>query len=164
MKRFLISLSIALLSLSVLAPQADARRLGGGGTSGMQRSVPPRSASTTPPPSQNAAPTAAPTTPGMASPAAAPKRSWLGPLAGLAAGLGIAALMSHLGMGAEFGNIVMLALLAMVAFIAIRFVMSRFGSRPETQGMQYAGAAAGLGNEPSGQLPANGWGSGAALP
>ena len=34
------------------------------------------------------------------------ERSWLGPIAGLAAGLGIAALMSHLGLGAEFGNLV----------------------------------------------------------
>ena len=33
-----------------------------------------------------------------------PRRSWLGPIAGLAAGLGLAALMSHLGFGAEFGN------------------------------------------------------------
>jgi len=44
----------------------------------------------------------------------------------LAAGLGIAALMSHLGMGAEFGNLIMMVLLAVVAFVAIRFVMSRF--------------------------------------
>ena len=50
----------------------------------------------------------------------------MGPLAGLAAGLGIAALMSHLGMGAEFGNLIMMVLLAVVAFVAIRFVMSRF--------------------------------------
>ena len=32
----------------------------------------------------------------------------MGPIAGLAAGLGIAALMSHLGLGAEFGNIIMM--------------------------------------------------------
>jgi predicted lipid-binding transport protein (Tim44 family) len=160
MKRFLISLSIALLSLSVMAPQADAKRLGGGGSSGMQRTVPPRSAPTSPPPSQNATPPAAQATPGAAAPAAAPKRSWMGPLAGLAAGLGIAALMSHLGMGAEFGNIIMIALLAMVAFIAIRFVMSRFAPRSNSQGMQYAGMGAGSGaNVP---VPANGWGSGSS--
>ncbi len=34
--------------------------------------------------------------------------------------------MSHLGFGAEFGNFVMLVLLALVAVVAIRFVMRRF--------------------------------------
>ena len=71
---------------------------------------------------------AAPANAGAAGPAAAPKRSWLGPVAGLAAGLGLAALFSHLGMGDEFANIVMLALLAMVAFVAIRWLMRRFAS------------------------------------
>ena len=42
----------------------------------------------------------------------------MGPIAGLAAGLGIAALMSHLGLGAEFGNIIMMVLLAVAAFVA----------------------------------------------
>jgi predicted lipid-binding transport protein (Tim44 family) len=60
-----------------------------------------------------------------AAPALAPKRSWMGPIAGLAAGLGIAALMSHLGMGAAMGNIIMLVLLALVGFAALRFVMAR---------------------------------------
>jgi predicted lipid-binding transport protein (Tim44 family) len=52
----------------------------------------------------------------------------MGPIAGLAAGLGIAALMSHFGMGAEFGNIIMMALLGLVAFMAVRFVMQRFAA------------------------------------
>jgi predicted lipid-binding transport protein (Tim44 family) len=51
----------------------------------------------------------------------------MGPIAGLAAGLGIAALMSHLGMGEAFGNFLMMALLAVVAVVAIRFLMRRFG-------------------------------------
>jgi predicted lipid-binding transport protein (Tim44 family) len=48
-------------------------------------------------------------------------------------------------MGAEFGNIIMLALLAFVAFVAIRFLMNRFargGSRASMatpNGLQFAG-------------------------
>ena len=72
----------------------------------------------------------------------------MGPIAGLAAGLGIAALMSHLGLGAEFGNIIMMVLLAVVAFVAVRFLLRRFGPKPlsspalgGTNGMQFAGPA-----------------------
>jgi predicted lipid-binding transport protein (Tim44 family) len=115
--------------LAGLAPtDADARRIAGGSSSGMQRSLPAR----TPPaaaPAQPAAPTqAAPAAPATTpTPAAAPpKRSWMGPLAGLAAGLGIAALMSHFGMGAEMGSIVTMLLFAALAVFAIRFLMRRF--------------------------------------
>jgi predicted lipid-binding transport protein (Tim44 family) len=56
--------------------------------------------------------------------------------------------MSHFGMGAEMGNILMMVLLAGVAFVVIRFVMSRFarssGPQPMAtpSGMQFAGAGA----------------------
>ena len=71
----------------------------------------------------------------------------MGPIAGLAAGLGIAALMSHLGLGEAFGNFLMMALLAVAALFLVRFLMRRFGSNtahrsPATaapQGMQFAG-------------------------
>jgi predicted lipid-binding transport protein (Tim44 family) len=71
----------------------------------------------------------------------------MGPLAGLAAGLGLAALFSHFGMGAGLANFVMMALLAVVAVVAIRWLMGRFagGGRP-VGGPQLAGAGAGSGN------------------
>jgi predicted lipid-binding transport protein (Tim44 family) len=145
MRSFVIALAVALIAATSVPSDAFARRIGGGGTAGMQRSLPPRTAPEIARPAAPAAqPTPAPTT-AAAPPAAVPKRSWLGPIAGLAAGLGIAALMSHLGMGAEFGNILMLVLLAGVAFVAIRFLMRRFGSGAATggsPGMQFAGAGA----------------------
>jgi predicted lipid-binding transport protein (Tim44 family) len=150
----------------MLPSVAEAKRIGGGGSSGMQRSVPARAApDAVPAKPAPAAPAAAPNTAGAPQPAAAPKRSWLGPIAGLAAGLGLAALMSHLGLGAEFGNILMLLLLAGVAFFVIRLLMRRFGPAAP-QGMKFAGAGAAGGNvalPPSGASSSPGWGSGATV-
>jgi predicted lipid-binding transport protein (Tim44 family) len=142
MKSFIVALTVALVAATSMPSDAFARRLGGGGMSGMQRSLPPRAAPQAVP-AKPTTPAAQPTTPATAAaPAVAPKRSWLGPIAGLAAGLGIAALMSHLGFGAGFGNIVMLLLLAVVAIAVIRLVMRRFAPTSATQGMQLAGAGA----------------------
>ena len=162
MKSLILALSVAVLAAGMAPSVSEAKRLGGGGSSGMQRSTPPRST-----------PDAAPAKPAQAAPAAAatpaaaaaPKRSWMGPLAGLAAGLGIAALMSHFGMGAEFGNIIMMVLLAIVAFVAIRFVMARFGranaqpAMATPNGMQFAGAVDPLPAPQAG----SGWSSAAAI-
>lgn len=127
----------ASLALTLAPDFSEAKRMGGGKSSGMQRSMPERTAPA-PTPAKPAQPTqaapnqAAPTQAGAAAGAAAAagKRSWLGPIAGLAAGLGLAALMSHLGMGAGFANFLTIVLLAVVAFIAIRFLLRRFGPQP----------------------------------
>lgn len=74
-------------------------------------------------------------------------------MAGLAAGLGLAALFSHLGMGEGFANIVMLALLAMVAFVAIRWLMRRIASNG-SPAMPYAMAGAGTRSNPTAPSPA----------
>lgn len=128
MKKLLYALTIALASIALIPDEATAGRLGRGGGAGMQRSLPSR----TPP-------AAVPAKPAPAAPAAAPGRSWMGPIAGLAAGLGLAALMSHLGMGAEFANFLTIALLAVVAIVAIRFLMRRFGPAATSPGPAMAG-------------------------
>ena len=141
MKTFLTALAISLAAaVLTLAPDfADAARLGGGRPAGMQRSAPPQQAAP-----QQAAP-ATPAAPSPQAPAPAPgKRSWLGPIAGLAAGLGIAALFSHFGMGAglasAMGSILTMLLVAGVAFFVIRFLMNRFGAGASRGGPQLAGA------------------------
>ena len=113
---------------------AEARRMGGGRSIGKQSSVASQR-STTPPPSQPS-PTnpaqqagAKPATPAP-TPAPAPARNrWLGPIAGLAAGLGIAALLSHFGLGEAFAgmmaNVIVIALIAFVAIWLIRKFMNR---------------------------------------
>ena len=143
MNKFLIGVLLVAVASAFTPLTSEAKRLGGGGSSGMQRNMPAKSAPDAVP-AKPATPAAA-TAPGAAAaPAAAPKRSWMGPLAGLAAGLGIAALMSHFGMGEAMGNFLMMALLAVVAVVAIRFLMNRFsggGSKPA-----FAGAGAGAGS------------------
>lgn len=133
-KTFLISLFAVFLSFAFVTQDAEARRMGGSKSFGMQRTAPAK---------QEAAPTAAPkqttATPTQATPQ---KRSWMGPLAGLAAGLGLAALFSHLGMGEEMASFLMLALLAMAAFMLFRFFMRRNAPQPA---MQYAGMPQGAG-------------------
>lgn len=142
MNRILAVTLAALLAVTLPAHDAEAKRLGSGG---MKRSVPTQTTPHTPPAQQpaspqKAAPNQAAPTAGAAA-AAAPKRSWMGPIAGLAAGLGLAALASHLGMGAELANFMTMLLLGIVAFIAIRFLMRRF-AQPKAQ---LAGAGAGAG-------------------
>ena len=129
MKRLLFALMLGIVSIAAAPGDAAAKRLGGGGGAGMQRSLPSQTPAAGAPAKQAPnAPAATPSTPGAAPAAAAqPRRSWLGPIAGIAAGLGLAALMSHFGMGAEFGSILMMVLFAAVAFFAIRFLMRRFG-------------------------------------
>jgi predicted lipid-binding transport protein (Tim44 family) len=92
----------------------------------------------TAPAKQTAAPTSQPKQPATApTTTSAPKKnSWMGPLAGLAAGLGLAALFSHFGLGGEMASFLMLALLAMAAFMLFRFFMRRNAPAPA---MQYAG-------------------------
>ncbi len=70
------------------------------------------------------------------------RRSWMAPLAGLAAGLGIAALLSHFGLGEGFSSIVMLVLLAVAGVFLLRFVMRRLSSRRGGSGLQPAMAGA----------------------
>ena len=147
-------LAVALVGVGMPAP-ADAKRFGGGKSSGMQRSMPERTAPTPSTPAKPATPAANPAqqaAPGAAAAAAAPaaaaRRSWMGPLAGLAAGLGIAALMSHLGMGEAFGNFLMLTLLLVGGFFLVRFLMRRFGGGQAGTGMNrnqpaFAGAGSG---------------------
>jgi predicted lipid-binding transport protein (Tim44 family) len=132
MRLLITALLASLVAFSVAPGDADARRLGGGGFSGMQRSLPARPMAPNVAPRPAPAPAATPATPGTAAAAAAPRRWWRGPIAGLAAGLGLAALMSHLGLGAEFANILMILLLGMVAIVAVRYLMRRMNPASAT--------------------------------
>ncbi|TAN78616.1 MAG: Tim44 domain-containing protein [Gallionella sp.] len=128
MKRFLMLLTIALTSLSLFAATAEAKRFGGGGSFGKQRSMGPQQA--------QKAPAAAPAPAPAAAPAPAGNK-WLGPLAGLAIGAGLGAMFAG-GMGGAMGNILM----ALLAAGAVMFLIAKFRKPQPQSAMQYAGAGA----------------------
>jgi predicted lipid-binding transport protein (Tim44 family) len=134
MKNLLLALFLSFVTLGLAVDDAEAARFGGGRSFGVPRQVTPRPAA----PTRQAAPTAPARTP-----AAAPQRGgWMGPIAGLAAGIGLAALFSHLGLGEELANVVMILLLAMAAMFVFRMLFRRNApARP----MQYAGTGQGQG-------------------
>lgn len=144
MKRFLIALCAVTALASIGIQNAEAKRLGGGSSFGMSRNTAPMQRQYTAPPQQTKpaaqpAPTAAPTP----TPAPQPSgmRRWLGPIAGIAAGLGLAALFSHFGIGEGMGNILTIALLAMAAVFVFRMLFGR-KQAASTPAYGYAGAGA----------------------
>ena len=146
MNKFLSIVLTLVLTLGTLNAEA-ARRLGGGKSMGQQSgNVTQREAVK---PAAPAAPAAAPSQAAAqkpAAPAATPapapaKRPWGAMLGGLAAGLGLAWLAHSLGMGEAFGNMLMFALLAMVAVGVIGyFLRSRKGGANTNDGLVYQGA------------------------
>jgi len=143
MKKFLSMLAVVFtLGLSTVAMDAEAaKRMGSGKSMGTQRQATP-----------DKAPAAATPPTATAPAAAAPSRSWMGPVAGLAAGLGLAALASHLGFGDELASMLMIGLLAAAVMVAIGFFMRKRAAAQKQRtaragGMQYTSAGA----NPTGQ-------------
>ena len=124
MKRIAIALFAVVMGVGVMVQDAEAaKRLGGGKSSGISRdsTVMKREAIPAKPAAAPAA--AAPSTAAAAAPAAAAQSGmnrWMGPLAGLAAGIGLAALFSHLGMGEGMANMMMLLLLGLAVVFVVR--------------------------------------------
>lgn len=103
-------LAVAAAAFLAGAPiiEAEAKRLGSGSSFGR---VAPGSSAKQAVPAKPAQPQAAPQAakPATANPAAAQaatRSSWMGPIAGLAAGLGLAALASYLGFGEELMSLI----------------------------------------------------------
>jgi predicted lipid-binding transport protein (Tim44 family) len=138
---------VGLISIGTLASlDAEAKRMGGGRSIGRQSNITQ--------PSQQSAPSQSPGAPSQAmqqqrpatpppTPAAQPNRSrWLGPIAGLAAGLGIAALLSHFGLGEAFAGMMSnLIVIALIAFVAIWLIRKFTGRKRDAQRPAYAGGA-----------------------
>jgi len=130
MNRFYVALFALALGAGLLPfGEAEAKgRIGGGKSVGAQRqAVTPQKQAT--PPTQAAQPApAAPQPAGMSR--------WLGPLAGLAAGIGLGYLFSQGGFGGVMGAILMALLAGAVVMVLVRLFMRR---KPQAQAMQYAG-------------------------
>lgn len=131
MKRLVLFAAALAVGLTMAVGNAEAARVGGGKSFGMQRQMAPINKAT---------PSAAPASAAAAkAPGAQPQRSWMGPLAGLAAGLGLAALASHFGFGEELANIMMFALIAFAVMAVIGYFLRK---RAASQQATMAGAGA----------------------
>ena len=158
MKSVLTSLFVLVLTLGLAVHDAEAKRLGGGTSSGMNRSGSVMNRQAVPPkpmaPTQNAAPAPAP----AAQPA--PARSpWMGMLGGLALGAGLGALLGHFGMGGlgggGFGGMLLLLLVGFGFFWLVRNFVRR-NPPAQSQPLQYAGAGYGAAATPSAEPAAAG--------
>jgi predicted lipid-binding transport protein (Tim44 family) len=125
--KWILGLCAALLGGALIANDADAARLGGARSSGVQRSVTPPSR----PAQQQAAPQQPQQNP---APAASGASRWMPILGGLAIG----GMLGYLFGGNGLMGILLLVALAMVAVMAFR-AFARRGTREAPQRMQYAG-------------------------
>ena len=149
--RKLLGVAIALIGFSLVAVEADARRMGGGKSIGKQREAVnqnqpvQRSQQQQQQQQPNQQQQAAPAQQPQAAPAAPPAKQpsgmsrWLGPLAGLAIGAGLASLFMNNGFGGAMLGILLLA--ALVAGAVLLFRLLR-GGRPVQEPLRYAGAGA----------------------
>jgi len=138
MKKLWIGFAAALLSVGLIATEADAAKLGGARSLGAQRNVtsaPPAAAPAKP--AQQAAPAAA-----QPQPATGFAR-WAPMLGGLALGGALAWLMGANGMGGLMVGLLLVGLLVFAGIFVVRMLTQRRGEAP--QRMQYAGL--GMGNE-----------------
>lgn len=150
MKRFMMLLTIAFTCLSLLSTVAEAKRFGGGSSFGKSRAMPSRQAQKAP----------------AATPAPAPASTgnkWMGPLAGLAIGAGLATMFSG-GMGG-FGGGMSSILMALLAAGIIMFLITKF-KKSQHPNLQYAGGGAAYNTPEPVQRPndaGSGYLSGAAV-
>ena len=141
MKRFLLLLTIALTCLSLAAPMVEARRMGGGSSFGKSRQMPQRQA----PAREAQAPSKQNQPDNTAQPASGASR-FMGPLAGLAIGAGLATMLSGGGLGgfgSGMGSMLMMLLLAGgVLFLFKQYKKSQLANNQSGQAnFQYAGGS-----------------------
>lgn len=149
MKQILMAL-IAACGLALVVVDAEAKRLGGGKSLGMQRNTTQQAAPKAPAQQQQQQ-TAGTPAPQQPAPAATGNK-WLGPLAGLALGAGLMALFMNNGIGGALMGVLLLAAIAGLALMAFRALRGGAARSP----LQYAGGAPGDGQQPLPSLPGSG--------
>lgn len=146
MKKYLLALMIAFASMSVVVADAEAKRMGGGGSFGRQSPAASRQATQPQQPAQATRPAQGATP--AAAPAARPS-PWRGLLGGALLGLGLGALLSSLGIGGALasiiGTVLTFALIGLAIMFIVRMIRRKSGANTGANaGMQpaYAGANA----------------------
>lgn len=163
MKKFWIAMVVAVMGATIAVSSAEAKRLGGGGSIGKSSPSYSRQA-----PAQGAGQSA--TAPKPAQPAApAPASPWRGILGGALLGLGLGALLSHLGLGGELagmiGTMLMIALLALAAFMVFKLLTRKSAGqqpRPAFAGPMEKSAIPEVGSHLGSAPPPVNWQSGSA--
>lgn len=138
MTKFLSILGLVFGFTMLAVDFAEAARVGGGKSAGRQGSSATQQQAA---PAQKAAPAQQ-----QAAPAAAQQKSgmsrWLGPLAGLAAGFGLAALLTSMGLGGALASFIS-GLLMVALLLGAGYFIYRMLTRNKTaqqSPLQYAGA------------------------
>jgi predicted lipid-binding transport protein (Tim44 family) len=136
---------VVVLAVLIAMGDADAKRLGGGRSVGVQRQNVAPPASTTGPAANPVMP-AQPAT-SAATPAAPPASAqpgggsrWLGPIAGIAAGLGLAALFAHFGLPEGLASVLLIGVVVLGAVMLFRAFAAR--RPPATAGLATYGGRA----------------------
>jgi predicted lipid-binding transport protein (Tim44 family) len=144
MKKLFIALMVALTALSITITEAEAKRMGGGGSIGRQsqsvtRQAPAQSSNQMSNANQ-ARPAAPAATPQTVPPK--PASPWRNILGGALLGLGLGALLSHFGLGGAFASMIGTILTIALVALAAMFIYRMF-RRKSTEGNAqpaYAGA------------------------
>ena len=124
MRKWLLGICVALMGATLAATDADAKRLGGGRSVGVQRNVTPAPAK----PAQQAAPQQQ-----AQQPAAQPAQQ--GSRWGMLGGLALGGLLGYLFGGNGLGGILLLALLAFAIVMVVRALAARRSQEAQVAGM-----------------------------
>lgn len=130
MKKLLLVAAVLVSSMTFIATEVQAKRMGGGGSFGKQSQSYQRTAPAQSSPTNTAKPAAAPAAAGATGAAAAAKPSMMrNILGGALLGLGLGALLSHLGIGGALASMIstllMVGLFAFAAMFIYRMIKNK---------------------------------------
>jgi len=130
MKKLLLVAAVLVSSMTFIATEVQAKRMGGGGSMGKQSQSYQRTAPAQSSPTNTAKPAAAPAAAGATGAAAAAKPSMMrNILGGALLGLGLGALLSHLGLGGAMASMIstllMVGLFAFAAMFIYRMIKNK---------------------------------------
>jgi predicted lipid-binding transport protein (Tim44 family) len=129
MKKLLLAVAVMVSSMTFIAVEAEAKRMGGGGSFGkqsqsFQRPAPAQSSS-----ANASKPAAAPAAAGAGAAAAAKPSMMRNILGGALLGLGLGALLSHLGIGGAFASMISTILMVALLGFAAMFIYRMFKNK-----------------------------------
>ncbi|NEX64355.1 Tim44 domain-containing protein [Noviherbaspirillum galbum] len=140
MKKLFITLVVTFAALGAAVTDADAKRLGGGGSFGRQSQMSRQAA----PPSGTSSNQVAPAN--RPAPAATPQplppkpaSPWRNILGGALLGLGLGALLSHFGLGGAMASVISTLLMAALVIGAVVLLMRLFRGKSAAPQPGYAG-------------------------